>query len=110
MIEPVADIVRHHMLDTDDFVVFLSGRSDATRSDTQLWLNQYDLGAHDGLYMRKADDYRRDDIVKEELLDEVIDYFQMQPSFVFDDRPQVVRMWHRRGIFCFNVMQGFGEF
>lgn len=31
-------------------------------------------------------------------------------EFVFDDRPKVVRMWRRRGVFVFNCAQHDGEF
>ncbi len=31
-------------------------------------------------------------------------------DFVFDDRPKVIRMWRRRGIFVFNCCQHDREF
>ena len=111
LIEPVAMIIRHFLMDTDHRVVYLSGRSEDTRKVTAQWLVENDLYNSFGLYMRKAGDYRKDDIVKEELLDQVMSDYPNNPvAFVIDDRPQVVRMWHRRGIFCFNVAQGFKEF
>ena len=46
----------------------------------------------DELYMRKTDDVRRDSIIKEELYNEHIkDKYNV--NMVFDDRPQVIRMW-----------------
>jgi hypothetical protein len=60
--------------------------------------------------MRKADDFRGDDIVKREILDEIFADWGRKPDMVFDDRPRVVRMWREEGIFVFNVYQGEEDF
>jgi hypothetical protein len=61
------------------------------------------------LYMRKTDDYRDDTIVKRELYENYIkDKFNVVA--VFDDRPKVLRMWRKLGLFTFNVAQHENEF
>jgi hypothetical protein len=60
--------------------------------------------------MRKADDFRGDDIVKREILDEMTRAWGRKPDMVFDDRPRVVRMWREAGIFVFNVYQSDEDF
>lgn len=60
--------------------------------------------------MRPIGDNTPDDQLKERWLDEHIVGSGKQIDFVFDDRPKVVRMWRRRGIFVFDVNQSGKEF
>lgn len=84
--------------------VFVSGRSDQCRSDTEKWLTLH-VGFCAPLYMRAEGDHRHDDIVKGELLDRIVaDGFK--PIMAFDDRDQVVAMWRSRGIPCAQVAPG----
>jgi hypothetical protein len=91
-------------------VILASGRSERTRIATQDWLRKNGFSSYDKLYMRPADDFRGDDIVKREILDEIIADYGKKPDMVFDDRPRVVRMWREEGIFVFNVYQGEEDF
>lgn len=55
--------------------------------------------------MRPRNDYRRDDIVKEIILDfEILTRYT--PIFMIDDRTQVVEMWRRRGFVCLQCAKG----
>jgi len=93
-------------------IVFVSGRSDECRDLTVNWLERQGfayVGAKSNhsyrLYMRKAGDYRGDDVLKGELLDEVLaDGFE--PIMAFDDRNRVVATWRSRGIPCAQVAEG----
>ena len=71
IIEPVRDILR----DLDQFshnrLVFCTGRSDLYRKETEDWIHAADLSS-DAIYMRTQGDYRHDDIVKSELIDQII--------------------------------------
>ena len=92
---------------SDNLVVFVSGRSDECREQTLDWLFKHiDQGDDERpLYMRKAGDYRADDIVKMELLAELrADGYE--PVMVFDDRRRVVQMWRSAGIPCAQVAEG----
>jgi hypothetical protein len=60
--------------------------------------------------MRKEGDYRSDDIIKKELLDEIVADFGKVPNIVFDDRPRVVKMWRENGVFVADVYQGEEDF
>ena len=93
-------------------LIFASGRSEHSRQATVEWLIKHDLWSpgHSKLYMRKANDFRGDDIIKREILDEIIADYGKKPDMVFDDRPRVVRMWRDAGIFVFNVYQGEEDF
>jgi phosphoglycolate phosphatase-like HAD superfamily hydrolase len=91
-------------------IILCSGRSEDSRQDTIDWLIDYGIWDKvDSLYMRKSKDYRADNIIKEELLDQIlIDGFV--PMLVFDDRKRVVDMWRRRGLFVFDCNQSGKDF
>jgi hypothetical protein len=108
--KPVAEMFRLITRDAGHNVVLASGRNERSRCATEDWLEIRGLGNYERLYMRKADDFRGDDIVKQEILDEIIADYGRKPDMVFDDRPRVVRMWRDNGIFVFNVYQGEEDF
>jgi hypothetical protein len=88
--------------------VFMSGRKNSTRQDTQDWIREH-LPFLDAwsLYMRKDGDYREDFIVKKELLEQLkLDFPEYEIWFALDDRNQVVRMWRDNGITCLQVKDG----
>jgi hypothetical protein len=91
-------------------VILASGRSERTRIATQDWLRKNSFSMYQKLYMRKADDFRSDDVVKLEILDEIISDYGKQPDMVFDDRKRVVDMWRRNGIWVFDCNQSGEEF
>ena len=108
--EPVAKVFNALYNEGHD-ILFASGRNERSREATVSWLDANGFwwpGAK--LYMRKADDFRGDDIVKQEILDQIIADYGKKPDMVFDDRPRVVRMWRDAGIFVFNVYQGEEDF
>lgn len=103
-------------------VVMCSGRSDDNRIVTEDWLETYGVPYHH-LFMRKSvlvdalgepilsrrgkiqPDSRRDDIIKEEILDANI-ALGLEPTLILDDRDQVVTMWRKRGYMCVQVAEG----
>ena len=86
-------------------VVFVSGRSDECREDTLSWLEGTLDGIAATLYMRKAGDYRPDDVIKIELLEQ-LRADGWDPIMVFDDRDRVVEAWRRAGVPCAQVAPG----
>lgn len=94
-----------------DNILFCSGRDEAYRGVTQLWIDRYVLDPEAyadctiRLFMRPQGDTRRDDIVKLELFDKYIrrDY---NVKGVFDDRDRVVKMWRSIGLTVFQVAEG----
>jgi len=107
--EPVAEVF-DAMIMGGHTVILASGRNERTRIATQDWLRKNGFSMYQKLYMRLADDFRSDDIVKREMLDQIIADYGKKPDMVFDDRPRVVRMWRDAGIFVFNVYQGEEDF
>ena len=89
-------------------LIFVSGRSDDYRKQTEEWLEKYDI-SYNALYMRKYKDHRDDVIVKGEIADEIEKEYNILG--VFDDRQKVIKnTWLSRGIFVFDVGQGKGDF
>lgn len=91
-------------------VILASGRNERSRIATQDWLRKNSFSSYDKLYMRKADDFRCDSIVKDEIIDEIIQDYGQKPDMWFDDRPRVVKAVRARGIFVFDVYQGEEDF
>lgn len=94
-------------------VIFVSGREGTKQcgADTYDWLNKYyrnqgERAIYWDLLMRKPDDYRPDDVVKEELYHDFIEPFYNVIA-VFDDRNKVVQMWrHKLGLLTLQVYEG----
>ena len=107
--EPVAEVFDVMVMGDHD-VVLASGRNERSRQATENWLLKNGLGHYAKLYMRKADDFRGDDIVKQEILDEIIADYGKKPDIWFDDRPRVVKAIRSRGVFVFDVYQGTVDF
>lgn len=88
-------------------MVIFSGRSDATRDETEKWLSKYGI-TYDKLLMRPGTGegiFTPDDRLKEDWLNlEFPDKSQI--LCVYDDRDKVVNMWRRNGIACFQVAPG----
>jgi hydroxymethylpyrimidine pyrophosphatase-like HAD family hydrolase len=107
---PMAETFRALRLAGYD-IIFVTGRSERSRKDTVEWLDENDLhNSFSKVYMRPDGDYRSDDIVKCEILDQIIKEYGFKPDIWFDDRPRVVRAIRARGVFVVDVYQGEEEF
>lgn len=85
-------------------IVYVSGRSDIVRAETEEWLKKHSFW--DGyLYMRKEGDRRPDHVVKKEILNECRKEFGCDPIVVLDDRDSVVSAWRKEGLTCFQVAE-----
>ena len=79
-----------------------SGRSEDVRTKTIEWLLKNRLYPAK-IRMRKSGDFRADEILKKEWLDEV---GPENVKLVFDDRDKVVKMWRDNGVTCCQVAPG----
>lgn len=82
----------------EHYVLIVSARPADYMQVTVDWLRKHDI-FYDALYMRPAGDYRKDAIVKGEILQQIIDD-GYEPFLVIDDRPEVVAMWRDYGLVC----------
>lgn len=79
-------------------IIITTGRPETHRAQTEAWLKEHGI-TFDALYMRAAEDYRQDAVVKSQILDGIVaDGYEV--VFCVDDRQQVVDMWRERGLTC----------
>jgi phosphoglycolate phosphatase-like HAD superfamily hydrolase len=109
LIQTTAEIFRQ-MTDAGHAVVLATGRNEASRVATETWLANNRLRGYLKIYMRADGDYRADDIVKGEMLEQIIADYGQKPDMVFDDRPRVVAMWRAAGIWVFDCNQSGVDF
>jgi predicted kinase len=101
--ETVARTIKDHMA-LGHKIIFMSGRSEEGRKPTEQWLEFYGFKYH-ALYMRKAGDFRKDNIIKAELYAEHVQG-KYNVRVVYDDRQQVVDMWRALGLKVYQVEKG----
>jgi predicted kinase len=101
---PVADVVKSFAAQGDK-IIFVSGRENKYRPQTERWLAAHNIQYHD-LIMRASGDHRKDSIIKREIYDTQLDG-KYNIRFVLDDRNQVVDMWRKDlGLTCLQVEYG----
>jgi phosphoglycolate phosphatase-like HAD superfamily hydrolase len=104
--KPVPTLITlyQNLLDAGHRMEIWSGRSDIVRTETENWLAKHGIKRYSALRMRTDGDYRADDIVKAEWLEELGE--AQWPALAFDDRARVVQMWRAHGILCAQVAPG----
>lgn len=101
--KPVMEVLKKFSKDGYS-IVYATGRPDNYKRETAIWLHDNDAPVGH-LFMRRRDDNRDDDIVKEIILDfEILTRYNV--LFCLDDRDQVVRMLRKRGLTVFQVADG----
>lgn len=83
-------------------ILFVSGRDEVCRAETEEWLAKHFSNLQEAVFMRPAGDNRQDAIVKRELFETHI-RGKYNVLFVLDDRLSVCRMWHSIGLPLFRV-------
>lgn len=85
-------------------VIFVTGREETCRNDSQEWLDRHHL-SEIPLFMRSAGDMREDAMVKKEIyLRDIRPFYEV--LFVVDDRRSVVEMWREIGLVCLQCAPG----
>lgn len=88
-------------------IIFVSGRGEETRGETEHWLNKHMIREgieYSMLLMRNAKDHRPDTEVKAEIYDKYLKNLNILA--VYDDRPSVIRMWEGKGLHVVDVGSG----
>lgn len=89
-------------------VVFVSGRKDKFRKQTEEWLNK-NWGTNYKLFMRKTarkdQQEPKDVVVKKEIYEKNLKG-KYNILFILDDRNQVVEFWRSQGLTCLQVAEG----
>lgn len=89
-------------------LIFMSGRAEAARSETERWLmDKASIFDHEyELFMRADGDGRYDYEVKADLFEEHVRPHYSNVALVIDDRNQVVDLWRGIGLECWQVHDG----
>ena len=103
-IQPLIDLARGLLKVREKPVLFVTGRPELTRDDTERWFKKNGLNTDfkNHLFMRKNDDRRPDHVVKRDLLNEMRNA-GFEPTLIFDDRQSVVDMWREEGILVAQI-------
>ena len=83
-------------------VVFVSGRNEVARLETEKQLNA--LGLQGRLFMRDAEDRRPDFELKKSYYQKAL--YRKDILFVIEDRTQVVEMWRAQGLTVLQCDEG----
>lgn len=102
-IQPVIDLLI--TLEASNRIVLCSGRPMEHFKATLDWVQEHVGGDYvSAIYMRATGDYRKDHIIKAELLDRIkADGYD--PWLVVDDRSSVVAMWRAKGFVCLQCRE-----
>lgn len=95
--------MHEHYCGEDVKIIFMSGRPEQCRKQTELWLDA-NVRLPYQLLMRPDGDFRLDWIVKDELFSLVRGKYHVLSAW--DDRDQMVRYWRKLGLQCFQVSDG----
>ena len=110
-ISEMVELLRMIGNDEGTRLIFCSGRTEGSRLITEHQISSIleqisnaENSKKINLYLRAADDFREDALVKSDLYDQmIVDGFQ--PKMVFEDRASVVEMWRARGLRCLQVAE-----
>ena len=87
-------------------IVYATGRAGEYMPHTETWLKENNLRfGNSYLFSRMEKDHRKDDIVKEIILEFEIKT-KFNPFFIIDDRQQVVDMWRKHGYTVLQCARG----
>ena len=109
-IMPVVHIFNALLADGHNMIIS-TGRMRDEENDTRNSLVHYipELTAKRGddswlipFYMRRMRDYRKDTVLKKEMLN-IMRIDGYNPVMVFEDRPSVINMWHEQGLKVMDV-------
>ena len=87
-------------------IILVSGRSNEFETKTMDWLKINDI-QYDVLLMRMFNDYRSDDVIKEEIYTVHIKN-NYEVCFCVDDRDRTVKKWRELGLVCLQC--NYGDF
>ena len=85
-------------------ILVVSGRDGSCRKETEEWLDAYGV-PHDAIFMRPANDFRKDSLIKKEIFENDIKG-KYNVVMVYDDRDQVVDVWRKLGLKCLQCEPG----
>lgn len=102
--KPVVELYKTLWASKKYELLLVSGRSEDSRKITEQWLTWNEI-PFNVIFMRAAGDFRSDVDVKYDILQTIRTTYG-EVLFAVDDRQQVVDMWRKNGITCFQCAEG----
>lgn len=81
-------------------IIICTGRDGICESETKEWLKKHGF-TYSEFHIRPEGNTEKDYIIKERMLKDIVKRYYVLG--VFDDRKQVVDMWRKNGIICYDV-------
>lgn len=115
--DPISNVITtaRKLLESGCELWFFTGRMNSgdVKKKTLTWLNKhvthgfYNIrGLENRVVMRPPADYRADNIIKLEMLENMLEIDRNRLVATFDDRQRVVDMWRENNVQCFQVAEG----
>jgi FMN phosphatase YigB (HAD superfamily) len=86
-------------------IIVVTAREEKWRRLTANWLDTNGV-LFDELHMRPNGDFRRDVLIKGEILNELESRYNVRHAY--DDNPSIIKLWEQRGIPC-TVVPGWAD-
>ena len=100
IVEPIRKLIcAYHLMHFQ--IIYLTGRDEAARHNTETWLNKYKCPPGP-LLMAPAGSRAKSEIVKTALYHEFVEG-KYDVEFSLEDRDKLVKMWRDLGVRCFQV-------
>lgn len=95
--------LQHHA--EGDTVLIVTARQEEWRHLTETWTDSNDI-PYASVHMRKQGDKRKDKIIKSEILDLLLETYDI--IHAYDDNPSIIELWRERDI-SHTVVPGWAE-
>ena len=88
--------------ESDVITIICTARKEETRERTEKWLADIGVQHHEAMF-RRNNDPRPDDLVKKDMLYQIVEKYGVKPYLVFEDRKSVCKMWRDNGVMCLQM-------
>lgn len=96
---PFPDVVAkvHEAVAKGRIPILVTARMEKYRQVTERWLERHEVPiSRDRIWMRTNEDFRKDFVIKEEILHEILERYRVVKAT--DDNPAVIALWKKYGI------------
>ena len=83
-------------------IIIHTARPERFRTRTIAWFKKHNV-TYESLVMRQDGDFSFDDDAKEKSLKSIIQVMNQKPIAVFEDRPELVKMYRKHGLLVLQV-------
>tara|TARA_B100000965_G_scaffold226028_1_gene189216 strand:- start:596 stop:1027 length:432 start_codon:yes stop_codon:yes gene_type:complete len=90
-----------NLLSNYDTLIFVTGRPEKYRFETEKWIqNNTDFKNYE-LLMRANNNFEKDVIIKKEMLDKIRENFGVDT--IFEDQIELANFWREQGLKCIQI-------